>query len=43
MTYIKTQEKIVCGSSYMDLVEINSCFNQCIGTMDCKNANACVF
>ncbi|WP_143711773.1 hypothetical protein [Bartonella grahamii] len=24
-TYIKTQEKIVCGSSYMDLVEINSC------------------
>ncbi len=25
MTYIKTQEKIVCGSSYMDLVEINSC------------------
>ncbi|WP_196794028.1 hypothetical protein [Bartonella sp. DB5-6] len=25
MTYIKTQEKIVCVSSYMDLVEINGC------------------
>ncbi len=25
VTYVKTQEKIVCGSSYMDLVEINSC------------------
>lgn len=25
MAYIKTQEKIVCGSSYMDFVEIDSC------------------
>ncbi len=25
MSYIKTQEKIVCGLSYMDFIKIDSC------------------